>query len=168
MGASLSVYKKKTQLGMNNLPESLAKLGTDSKQVSETTEPTEPTEPTDNNSSKPELESNAKTFIMVPIPEISSINKNNQKLLMYYEPHSDDVNEMRNDENNQILDIEEVNKFNEPETFNKVQIPEKSTINRDNKELLIYDPDNQSNIFTEVNINKNSTLNSGNKNLLIY
>jgi hypothetical protein len=191
MGTSLSIYKKKTQLGMNNLPESLAKLGTqisdsinNSEESKDEPEPESKAEPEPESKAEPEPESKAEpepeskdepepeskaepepeTFNMVLIPEKSTINKNNQKLLMYDEQHFEKVNETSIAENNQLLDIKE---FNEHETFNMVKIPEKSTINKNNQQLLRFDSVDQSNIL-EISINKNSTLNSSNKNLLLY
>jgi hypothetical protein len=162
MGTSLSIYKKKTQFGMNNLPESLAKLGTNSKQKLDTTkdegnqlskvEPEPEFKAEQESKVEPELE--LETIRMVPNPEKSTINQNNQKLLMYDEQHLEE-DEMSNTEK----------KVNE---FNMVPNPEKSTINKNNQQLLHFDTEDQSNILQEMSINKNSTLNSGNKNLLLY
>jgi hypothetical protein len=135
MGSSLSLYKKKTQFGMNNLPESLAKLGT---------------QPTETESkAEPELESKAESE-----PESKAESEPESKA----EPEPESKAEPEPESKAEP----------ELETFNMVPIPEKSSINKNNQKLLIFDYVDQSNILQEISINKNSTLNSGNKNLLLY
>ena len=148
MGNDLSNYKQKTQLGTDYLPENLAKLGMvqpNSESISELKETINPEDKVTNlksdiktgNELKPEIkdteikdteikDTEIKDIVhMVPIPEKSTINKNNQKLLIY-----DDVIVVHTN----VTQVIETDNEHE-ETLN---ISKNSSLNSDNKNLLLY------------------------------
>ena len=138
MGNDLSNYKQKTQLGTDYLPENLAKLGMaqpNSESISELKETINPEDNVNNlksdiktgNELKPEIkETETKDIVnMVPIPEKSTINKNNQKLLIY-----DDVIVQPNTNVKQVIETD-----NE---LTELTISKNSSLNSDNKNLLLY------------------------------
>jgi outer membrane biosynthesis protein TonB len=130
MGTSLSIYKKKTQFGMNNLPESLAKLGTqstNSKQVPDTSGKEEI-----NIKAKPEAEPEAE-----PKAEPEAEPKSEPEAEPKSEPEAEPKAEPKSEP--EAEPKAEPKSEPEAEPIQMVTNPEKSTINKNNQKLLMYD-----------------------------